>query len=137
MSHFFLVAGGEWISNAMSTHRDFRAEALLPGCCWLSVYAVGCTHPTGEYVHVINYLPSVFIQRRRNDAGASERHSHAGPWRRVEGDELARSAESGRLLAPFGPLAEAAIEHSQGHGVLAFMARELPLWQEPGQFFGP
>ena len=47
--------------------------------------------------------------------------------------KLAKSAESGHLLAPFGPLSEAAIEHGQSHGVLGFMATGTRLSQAEGQ----
>jgi hypothetical protein len=43
---------------------------------------------------------------------------------RCRGEELAKSAEIGRTLAHFGTPAEAAIENSQSHGALAFMATE-------------
>ena len=42
----------------------------------------------------------------------------------LQGEGLAKSAEIGRTLAHFGTPAEAAIEHSQSHGALAFMATE-------------
>jgi hypothetical protein len=46
-------------------------------------------------------------------------------WREVlEGEELAKSAEIGLLLAHFGALVHPAIENSQSHGALAFMAME-------------
>ena len=52
----------------------------------------------------------------------------------LQGEELAKSAEIRRTLAHFGTPAEAAFEHSQCHGVLAFMATEHVTGNSAGQF---
>ena len=53
----------------------------------------------------------------------------------LQGEGLAKSAEIGRPLAHFGRPAEAAIEHSQSHGALAFMATDHGTGSRRGGFF--
>ncbi len=56
---------------------------------------------------------------------------------RCQGEELSKGAEIGRTLAHFGTPPEAAIETSQSHGVLAFMAAEQTLRKQQAGFSGP
>ena len=126
------VAGGG-ISNAMFTRRDLCAEVLIARLRLAFAVGGGLHPPYGRICYLIIYSSLVIGRRWRGDAGASERHSH-GDWERVE--ELAKSAEIGHTLAHFGTPAEAAIEHSQSHGALAFMAMEHGS-AAAGQFFGP
>jgi len=54
-----------------------------------------------------------------------------------QGEKLAKSADIVPLLAHSRPLAEAAVEYSQSHGALAFMAAEHGTGSRRGSFLGP
>jgi len=52
----------------------------------------------------------------------------------LQGERLEKNAEIGRTLAHFGRLAGAAVEYSQNHGTLDFMATGTRRWRQRGSF---
>ena len=86
---------------------------------------------TGQHTDLATCMAEFEEQLRRDPQSFSPLRRERGV---LQGEGLAKSAEIGRTLAHFGRPAEAAIEHSQDHGALAFMATEHGTGGRRGSF---